>query len=81
MTKYVLFFPGSEEEYAAPSFDVARLMKISGEKSVVEWLNAAHKKGEFKYLSIKDVLPKIKKFQGTSSDFHVALKFFKAKDW
>ena len=43
---WIISIPGPDEIYAAPSYDVAQLMKAAHDRSMTEWLAGQHAKGE-----------------------------------
>ena len=53
---YVISIPGPDDIYAAPSHEVAQLMKASHDKSMTEWLASMNAKGEMLWIRAEDTM-------------------------
>jgi hypothetical protein len=77
---WIISIPGPDDIYAAPSYEVAQLMKAAHDRSMTEWLAGQHAKGEMLYLSPDDTLAVIEECD--DAELHAELLAeFKHSDW
>mgnify|MGYP000491135523 CR=1 FL=1 len=77
---WIISIPGPDEIYAAPSYDVAQLMKAAHDRSMTEWLAGQHAKGEMLYLSPDDTLAVIEECDDPQEHAEL-LEEFSYTDW
>lgn len=77
---YVVSIPGPDDIYAAPSYEVAQLMKASHDKSMTEWLDSMHAKGEMLRIRAEDVMAVIEECEDAEEHAEL-LTEFKYADW
>lgn len=77
---WIISIPGPDDIYAAPSYEVAQLMKAAHDRSMTDWLAGQHAKGKMLYLSPDDTLAVIEECD--DAELHAELLAeFKHSDW
>jgi len=77
---WIITIPGPDEIYAAPSYEVAQLMKASHDKSMTEWLTNMQAKGEMLRIRAEDMMAVIEEFDDAEEHAEL-LAEFKYSDW
>lgn len=77
---WIISIPGPDDIYAAPSYEVAQLMKASHDKSMTEWLAGMNAKGEMLRIRAEDMMAVIEECD--DAELHAELLAeFKHSDW
>ena len=77
---WIISIPGPDDIYAAPSYEVAQLMKASHDKSMTEWISNMQTKGEMLRIHAEDMLAVIEECD--DPDEHAELLAeFRYSDW
>lgn len=77
---WIITIPGPDEIYAAPSYEVAQLMKASHDKSMTEWLTNMQAKGEMLRIRAEDMMAVIEEFDDAEEHAEL-LAELKYSDW
>jgi hypothetical protein len=77
---WIITIPGPDEIYAAPSYEVAQLMKASHDKSMTEWLTNMQAKGEMLRIRAEDMMAVIEEFDD-AEDHAELMEEFSHADW
>lgn len=77
---WIISIPGPDDIYAAPSYEVAQLMKASHDKAMTEWIAGMHAKGEMLRVCAEDVLAVIEECDDAEEHAEL-LAEFKHSDW
>lgn len=77
---WIISVPGPDDIYAAPSYEVAQLMKASHDKSMTEWISNMQTKGEMLRIHAEDMMAVIEECD--DQDEHTELmEKFSYSDW
>ena len=77
---WIISIPGPDEIYAAPSYEVALLMKASHDKSMNEWIASMHARGEVARIRVEDMMAVIEECDDAEEHTEL-LAEFKYSDW
>lgn len=77
---WIISIPGPDDIYAAPSYEVAQLMKASHDKSMTEWLASMQSKGEMLRICANDMLAVIEEFDDPEEHAEL-MEEFSYTDW
>lgn len=77
---WIISIPGPDEIYAAPSYEVARLMKASHDKAMNEWIASMQAKGETLRIRAEDMMAVIEEFDDAEEHAELMEEFSYA-DW
>ena len=77
---WIISIPGPDDIYAAPSYEVAQLMKASHDKSMTEWITNMQAKGEMLRIRAEDMMAVIDEFDDQEEHAEL-LKAFSCGDW
>lgn len=77
---WIITIPGPDDFCAAPSYEVAQLMKAHHDKSMTEWLASMQAKGEMLRIRSEDMMAVIEEFDDQEEHAEL-LKAFSYGDW
>lgn len=77
---YIISIPGPDDIYAAPSYEVAQLMKASHDKSMTEWLAGMNAKGEMLRIRAEDMMAVIEECDD-AEEYVELMEEFSYADW
>lgn len=77
---WIISIPGPDDIYAAPSYEVAQLMKVSHDKSMTEWLAGMNAKGEMLWIRDEDMMAVIEECDDAEKHAELMEEFSYA-DW
>ena len=77
---WIITIPGPDDIYAAPSYEVAQLMKVHHDKGMTEWLNSVHAKGEMLRIRAEDMMAVIEECDDAEEHAEL-LEDFSYGDW
>ena len=77
---WIISIPGPDDIYAAPSYEVAQLMKATHDKSMTEWLASMQAKGEMLRIRAEDMLAVIEEFDDPEEHAEL-MEEFSYTDW
>ena len=77
---WIITIPGPDDIYAAPSYEVAQLMKASHDKSMTELLAGMNAKGEMLRIRAEDMMAVIEEFDDAEEHAELMEEFSYA-DW
>ncbi len=77
---WIISIPGPDDIYAAPSYEVAQLMKAHHDKCMAEWIASMHAKGEKLWICAEDTLAVIEELDNPEEHAEL-LAEFKYSDW
>jgi len=77
---WIISIPGPDDIYAAPSYEVAQLMKAHHDKCTTEWIASMHAKGETLRICAEDMLAVIEELDDPQEHAEL-LTEFKYSDW
>lgn len=77
---WIITIPGPDDIYAAPSYEVAQLMKAHHDKSMNEWLTNMQAKGEMLRIRAEDMMAVIEEFDDQEEHAEL-LEEFSYGDW
>lgn len=77
---WIITIPGPDEIYAAPSYEVAQLMKAHHDKCMAEWIASMQAKGEMLRILAEDMMAVIEEFYDQEEHAEL-LAEFKYSDW
>jgi len=77
---WIISVPGPDDIYAAPSYEVAQLMKASHDKAMNEWIASMQAKGETLRIRAEDMMAVIEEFDDAEEHAEL-MDEFKYSDW
>ena len=77
---WIISIPGPDDIYAAPSYEVAQLMKTHHDKCMTEWIASMLAKGEMLRICAEDMLAAIEECEDPEEHAEL-LTEFKYSDW
>ena len=77
---WIISIPGPDDFCAAPSYEVAQLMKAHHDKSMTEWFANMQAKGEMLRIRSEDMMAVIEEFDDQEEHAEL-LKAFSYGDW
>ena len=77
---YIIHIPGPDDIYAAPSIEIAQLMKAHHDKCMNEWIASMHAKGETLRICAEDMLAVIEECDDAEEHAEL-LTEFSYDDW
>ena len=77
---WIISIPGPDDIYAAPSYEVAQLMKAHHDKCITEWIASMRAKGETLRICAEDMLAVIEELDDPEEHAEL-LTEFKYSDW
>lgn len=77
---WIISIPGPDDIYAAPSYEVAQLMKAHHDKCMTELIASMHAKGETLRICAEDMLAVIEELDGPEEHAEL-LTEFEYSDW
>ena len=77
---WIISIPGPDDIYAAPSYEVAELMKACHDKSMSEWIASMHARGEVVRIRAEDMMAVIEECDDAEEHAEL-LAEFKYSDW
>ncbi len=77
---WIISIPGPDDIYAAPSYEVAQLMKASHDKSMTEFIANMRAKGEMLRIRAEDMMAVIEECDDAEEHAEL-LTEFKYSDW
>lgn len=77
---WIISIPGPDDIYAAPSYEVAELMKAYHDKSMSEWIASMHARGEVVRIRAEDMMAVIEECDD-AEEHAVLLEEFSYSDW
>lgn len=78
--RWIISIPGPDDIYAAPSYEIAQLMKASHDKSMTEWLAGMNAKGEMLWIRAEDMMAVIEECDDAEEHAELMEEFSYA-DW
>lgn len=81
MKMWCLFYPATEEEYVAPSHEVAQLMCEKGVRDMREWIEESRRLGRHTHVELNHIAPRVRLFSGTQGEYLLRLREFKLDEW
>lgn len=77
---WIISIPGPDDIYAAPSYEVAQLMKACHDKSMKEWISSMQAKGEMLWIRAEDMMAVIEECDDPEEHAELMEEFSHA-DW
>ena len=77
---WIISIPGPDEIYAAPSYEVALLMKAHHDKSMNEWIASMHARGEVARIRVEDMMAVIEECDDAEEHAEL-MEEFSYTDW
>lgn len=77
---WIISIPGPDDIYAAPSYEVAQLMKACHDKAMNEWIASMHARGEMLRIRAEDMMAVIEECDDQQEHAELMEEFSYA-DW
>ena len=77
---WIISIPGPDDIYAAPSYEVAELMKACHDKSMSEWISSMHARGEVVRIRAEDMMAVIEECDDAEEHAEL-MEEFSYTDW